>query len=99
MDLIFQFDRDKDAKLREERGVSFEQVISILQENKMLDILEHPNKKKYSHQKVYVVELNNYIYLVPFVKNGNVIFLKTIIPNRKATRIYLKEVIEENCYE
>ncbi len=88
-ELIFDFDPHKNAQLIEERYISFEEVISILESVGPLDIIEHPNSTKYSHQKMYVLEVNEYIYLVPFVENGKKIFLKTIFPSRKATKIYL----------
>lgn len=82
-------DNDKNEILINSRGVSFEEVIAILESGNVLDIIEHPNQEKYSHQKIYIVEINGYAYLVPFVKDKHKIFLKTIIPNRKATKKYL----------
>ena len=62
----------------------------------LLDVFDHPNPKKYPNQKVYAVNINNYIYLVPFVKEENeVVFLKTIIPSRKATKQYLRSKQDE----
>ncbi len=57
----------------------------------LLAVEEHPNSEKYKNQKIYVVEINDYVYLVPFLRDGNKIFLKTIIPNRKATKKYLNK--------
>lgn len=54
-----------------------------------LDILEHPNKARYPDQRIFVVELREYAYLVPFVESKDEVFLKTIIPSRKATRDHL----------
>ena len=71
--------------------MSFEDVIAVLESGDVLDIIEHPNQEKYSHQKMYVVEIRGYAYLVPFVKDKNKVFLKTIIPNRKAQKKYLGE--------
>ena len=56
----------------------------------LLDVLEHPNQEKYQGQKIFVVQIDEYAYLVPFVEDEREIFLKTIIPSRKATRKYLK---------
>lgn len=89
MNIVFDWDNDKNQKLISSRGVSFEEVIAIIENGNVLDIIEHPNQEKYSHQKMYVVEIDGYAYLVPFVRNKNKIFLKTIIPNRKATKKYL----------
>lgn len=55
----------------------------------MLDDIEHPNKAKYPNQRVFVVEVDEYAYLVPYVESDNEIFLKTVIPSRKATKQYL----------
>jgi hypothetical protein len=51
---------------------------------------DHYNKKKYPNQKILIVDVDGYAYLVPFVKDGNELFLKTIIPSRKATKKYLR---------
>ena len=85
----FRFSPEKNAALKNERGVSFEEVLVAIETEFLLDILEHKNKKKYSHQKIFVVSINHYVYLVPFVENDKEIFLKTIIPSRKATKHYL----------
>lgn len=89
---IYTYSAEKNLKLIQERNISFEEVIVAIENNQVLDILEHPNKDKYGDQKIYVVRLKEYIYLVPYVKDaeGNV-FLKTIIPSRKAKQQYTKE--------
>lgn len=89
---IYIFSPEKNLKLIEERNISFEEVIVAIENDQVLDVLEHPNKKKYGNQKIYVIHMNLYVYLVPFIteKNGN-IFLKTVIPSRKAKQKYLKE--------
>jgi hypothetical protein len=56
----------------------------------LLDILEHPNREKYPNQRVFIVNMEDYAYIVPFVEDGDRIFLKTIIPGRKMTRKYLR---------
>lgn len=89
MEIIYDWDNEKNQLLASTRGVSFEDVVVLLEEGEILDILEHPNQVKYAHQKIYVVEIAGYVYLVPFVQDKNKIFLKTIIPNRKAQRKYL----------
>jgi uncharacterized DUF497 family protein len=91
MNIIFDWDNEKNEILINSRGISFEEVIAVLESGNVLDILEHPNKEKYSHQKIYVVEINECVYLVPFVQNENKIFLKTIIPSRKAQKKYLNK--------
>ena len=89
-DLVFDFDPEKSKKLKEERGVSFEEVIVLLDGHHILDIVEHHNKSKYPHQKIYIVNIEGYAYLVPFVAQGERIFLKTVIPSRKASEQYLE---------
>jgi uncharacterized DUF497 family protein len=86
--LTYNFSAEKNQQLIKERGVSFEAVIAALDNGKLLDIIE--NAEKYPHQKIYVIEMNKYAYLVPFVRQENQnVFLKTIFPSRKLTRKYL----------
>ncbi len=82
---------DKNRKLIEERGISFEDIIFSLQSGYLLDDISHPNSDKYPFQRIFVVEMTGYVYLVPYVENDDEIFLKTIIPSRKATKQYLGE--------
>jgi uncharacterized DUF497 family protein len=86
----FIWNSDKNEQLKKERDISFEQIVIQIEEGKLHDILEHPNQEKYKDQKIFVVELNNYIHLVPFLEEAEYVFLKTIIPSRKATKKYLK---------
>lgn len=78
----------KDRKLRSERGIGFLDVVEAIAAGGLLDVLEHPDAAKYPEQKIFVVRLRAYVYLVPFVENEREIVLKTIIPSRKATRDY-----------
>ena len=68
-----------------------------IERNDILQVYEHPNQKRYPNQQILVVKVENYAYLVPFVENDEGRFLKTIIPSRKATRVYLKELKENMC--
>lgn len=86
----FVWDNEKNLKLIKERKISFEEIIYRLQSDGLLDIIEHHNPKKYGGQKFFVVELNKYCYLVPFIETTTEYILKTIYPSRKATKIYLK---------
>ncbi len=86
----------KNEELRKERNVGFEDVIFSIIQGRLLDIVEHPNKDKYPNQRVFIVDIENYVYLVPFVEDEEVIFLKTIIPSRKMTRKYLGDIVNEN---
>lgn len=85
----FDWDEDKNKILIKERGISFQEIKIAIEKHKFLDNYNHPNQKRYPGQKIMAVEANNYVYLVPYVKNGEKIFLKTIIPSRKATKKYL----------
>jgi hypothetical protein len=78
---IYTFSPEKNLRLIQERGISFDEVIALIENDQIIDILEHPNQDKYGNQKIYVVCAKEYMFLVPFVtdENGN-IFLKTIIP-------------------
>jgi len=75
----------------EERGLSFEDIIFYMQRGALLDDIDHPNREKYPNQRVFVLDIDGYVYLVPYVENRNEIFLKTVIPSRKATKQYLGE--------
>ncbi len=90
MEKIFSWNNDKNETLKRERGVSFEDVLLSFELDNVLDVLKHPNEEKYSNQKIFVVLILDYIYIVPFVENDTEIFLKTIIPNRKMTKKYLR---------
>lgn len=85
----FDWSEKKNTQLIRERGVSFEDVLIIINEGGLLAVLKHPNQKKYPKQKIFVININNYAFLVPFVEDKEKIFIKTIIPSRKATKNYL----------
>ncbi len=86
----FAWNIEKNELLISERGISFERVVYHIERNGLLDILKHPNSKKYPKQKLFVVRISNYAYLVPCVENEKKYFLKTIIPGRKAAKKYLE---------
>jgi uncharacterized DUF497 family protein len=86
---IFDWNADKNQRLIADRGVSFEEVIFFIQEGHLLDDLKHPNEKKYPRQRIFIVDIDNYAYLIPYVEDREVIFLKTIIPSRVATKQYI----------
>jgi hypothetical protein len=77
-------------KLKEERGVSFEDVLFQIRNGNLLTTIKHPNPSEYQNQKVFIVNINNYAYAVPFVETEDKIFLKTIYPNRKYSKKYLE---------
>ncbi len=73
------------------RGISFEDILYHLSHGELLDVIKHPNPDKYPDQQILIVNVEGYAYLVPFIQDNDVIFLKTIIPSRKMTRKYLGE--------
>lgn len=87
----FRWNHEKNEQLKVERNVSFEEIVLAIETDGLLDLLQHANPDKYPNQLVFVVALNGYVWLVPFVEEENYFFLKTIIPSRKATRDYLKQ--------
>jgi hypothetical protein len=80
---------NKNEWLKIERNISFEEIVFYIEQGGLLDIVEHTNLDKYKGQRIFIVNVDNYAYLVPFVESKDVVFLKTIIPSRKATRQYL----------
>ncbi|MGA2295999.1 MAG: toxin [FCB group bacterium] len=86
----------KNVLLKIERNISFEEIINYLDNGYLIDTIENPNQEKYTGQKMFVININEYIYLVPFVENETEIFLKTIMPSRKATKKYLEDKKNEN---
>ena len=86
---IFSWNEDKNRWFKRERGLSFEQVVFCIESGKLLDIIKHPNQKKYKGQRCYVVDIENYVFIVPYIESENGIFLKTVFPSRKYTKMYL----------
>jgi len=87
----FDWDPEKNAWLKENRGISFEEIALLLSNGVLWKRTKHPNKKKYPHQEVFLIPIDNYIYFVPFIIDGDKIFLKTAFPQRNATKHYLNE--------
>ncbi len=83
------WDENKNVHLQETRGISFETVISQIDQGLLLDVIINPSMN-HKGQNMYVIEFNDYVYLVPFSENKDRVFLITIIPNRQATKKYLK---------
>ncbi len=82
----FARDDAKNAKFKARRGIGFEDIVFHIERGDLLDILEHPNPQRYADRRIFVVECDEYVYLVPFVEDEHAVFLKTIIPSRKATK-------------
>lgn len=85
---LYAWNADKNEQLKKERGVSFEEVVFHIQAGDEVDLFDHPNQARYPNQKVSVVMIEGYAYFVPYVESETEIFLKTIIPSRKATKKY-----------
>ncbi len=87
----YEWDPEKNLWLKRERNISFEQVIFHLSKGDVWKIADHPDQTNYPGQKIYFVVIEDYVYLVPHIVEKKYIFLKTIIPSRKATKLYKEE--------
>lgn len=84
-----EWDQEKNEKIKEQRGISFEDVMDAMLKEGLVKTESHPNKIKYPHQSMHIVAIRGYAYLVPFVEDNEKYFFKTIIPSRKATKKYI----------
>jgi len=87
----FDWDPEKNAWLKANRGISFEEIALLLTAGVLWKRAKHPHPAEYPHQEVFLIPVDDYIYFVPFVMDEDTIFLKTAFPHRKATRDYLNE--------
>ena len=85
---IYNWDSDKNQELNLNRGISFEKVVFYIEHGGLLDDIVHPNVTDYPNQRIFILKIEDYVYLVPYVESEYEIFLKTIIPSRKFTKIY-----------
>ena len=85
----FDWSDDKNQALERTRGISFEDVLVHIDGGGVLGIIRHPNRTRYPGQNIIVLNVDGYVWLIPYVKVKGIRFLKTIIPSRKATREYL----------
>jgi len=85
----FDWSTNKNERLKEQRDITFEEIVFHILHGGLLDVLEHPNKQQYPGQRIFVVNVEEYVYLVPYVETEESIFLKTILPSRKMTKKYL----------
>ena len=88
---IFNWNSDKNIWLKENRNVSFEDILFYIDNGCLLDDIINPNQDKYPNQRIMVINIQDYVYLVPYLETDNERYLKTIIPSRKATKKYLGE--------
>ncbi|MBN2123956.1 MAG: toxin [Deltaproteobacteria bacterium] len=86
---LYDWNLEKNEWLRAERGIAFEGIVYHLQHGGLLDLIGHPNQEAYPNQRIFIVNVEGYVCLVPFVETDDVLFLKTIIPSRKITKVYL----------
>lgn len=84
----YRWNETKNEQLKQTRGISFEDIVLALDAGGLLEVVDHPNSKRYPNQKVFVIALAEYVYLVPHIEEAEYVFLKTIIPSRKAARDY-----------
>lgn len=82
---------EKNLALKAERGICFDEVLVAVSQGALLDVVEHPNKEKYPNQRIFIVRIRGYAFLVPFVETDEEIFLKTVIPSRSATKKYISK--------
>lgn len=92
MSKYFDWDEKKNEQLKRLRNISFEEIIYSISDGKLLEIVAHKNPSNYPNQKMFIVEVNSYAYIVPFIENEDHYFLKTIYPSRKATRKYINRL-------
>jgi uncharacterized DUF497 family protein len=88
----FEWDPQKNELLKSERDISFEAIVVHLG---LGDIWRITDQARYPGQKLFFVIVEDYIHIVPYEERGDIFWLITIIPSRKATRDYLKEKIDE----
>jgi len=93
----YKYSAEKNRLLIERRSISFEEIVSALDNGQLLDVIEQPNNIKYPNQQMFIVQIKEYVYVVPFVIIDDfTVFLKTIYPSRKLKKQYMDEVSNEN---
>ena len=85
---IFRWNAEKNEILARKRGITFEEIVQRIKSGAKVIETDHPDKKKYPNQKILIIDMEGYAYIVPCLINKNEYFLKTIIPSRKATKKY-----------
>lgn len=93
---MYIWDEEKNIKLKRTRQIGFEEVVYTIEKGQLKDEVENPRSDKYPGQTLLIVEIRNYCYVVPALKQGSDIILKTIYPSRKATKIYCPEGRRQN---
>jgi uncharacterized DUF497 family protein len=96
VDKPIEWNPEKSRNLKAKRNISFEEIVDLLHKDEYLEDLPHYNVSKYPKQRILYFRLRGYIYMVPYVEDPDKIFLKTIIPSRKAQKRYKKATKESN---
>ena len=89
MSAVLAWNNEKNRELTRKHGFGFERIVVALSEGHLLDDLQHPNTRRYGHQRQLIVLIEGYAYVVPYVETKDEVFLKTFFPSRKMTRHYL----------
>ncbi len=85
---LITWNEEKNQILKMQRSVGFEQILGKIESGEIVGRKIHPNREKYPNQQIFIINVDDYIYYVPFVENSDEIFLKTIIPSRKLIKEY-----------
>ena len=89
--MIFEWDPEKNEKLKKERGISFEEIAFLLGSGCLWAVTKHSNEDKYTNQRIFLIPIDGKIIAVPFLQDREKIFLKTAFPSRKMTKLYKQE--------
>lgn len=89
--MTIEWNPEKNAALKARYGFGFERVLVALSEGALVERRAHPSRTRYVHQQQLLVLIDDYIWVVPFVEQDGGIFLKTMFPSRKATRIFMRK--------
>jgi hypothetical protein len=92
--VIFDWDIEKNKFLNSRRNISFERIVVEIEAGKILEILEHPNSQKYPNQIIILMNIDGYAWVVPAIETKKSVFLKTAYPSRKYSKLYFREVNE-----
>lgn len=95
MKFNYECNENKNLMLKQRRGVNFDDVITAIEDDKLLADLKHHNQKKYPGQRIFVVEIERYGYVIPYVERASqndlkTVFLKTVYASRKFTKKYIQ---------
>lgn len=87
----FRWNNEKNIRLKKERGVSFEEIVEAIEEDHLLDDLKHHNPQRHPNQRLFIVSLREYTYVVPYIEEANAYFLKTIYPDSDMKKRYIRQ--------